>query len=40
MREASKLFDAYRARKPVQPVDFAAFALTKINNVGSHTIPR
>ncbi len=40
MREASSLFDAYCARKPVQPVDFEVFAATKLKNVGAHTVPR
>jgi hypothetical protein len=40
MREASKLFDAYRARGPVQPVNFEVFASTKLKNIGAHTIPR
>lgn len=40
MREASRLFDAYRARKLVQPVGFEVFATTKLKNVGAHTMPR
>jgi hypothetical protein len=40
MREASKLFEAYRQRKTVQPDGFETFVLTKLKNVGSHTIPR
>jgi hypothetical protein len=40
MREASSLFDAYRSRKPIQPVDFEVFASTKLKNVGAHTVPR
>lgn len=40
MREAMRLFEGYRSRKVVQPIDFATFVATKVKNVGSHTIPR
>ena len=40
MREAANLFEAYRSRKTVQPVEFTEFLSTKLKNVGSHTIPR
>jgi len=40
MREASRLFEAYKARGPVAPVDFATFIHEKMKNVGAHTLPR
>lgn len=40
MREAARLFDAYKARGPVNPVDFVTFVTEKMKNVGAHTIPR
>ncbi|RYE50656.1 MAG: hypothetical protein EOP21_03320 [Hyphomicrobiales bacterium] len=40
MRQASNLFDAYLARKPIEAVDFPIFIADKLKNVGSHSIPR
>ena len=40
MREASKLFESYLSRKPVQPLAFPAFLASKLRNVGAHSVPR
>ena len=39
MREASKLYEAYTGRGPVQPLPFPAWASTKLRNIGSHSLP-
>lgn len=40
MKQAHRLFGAYRARKPLTPVGFEAFIANKLKNLGTHTVPR
>jgi hypothetical protein len=40
MREARSLYGQYSTRGHLNPISFADFAMTKIKNVGSHSIPR
>ncbi|WP_202090489.1 terminase large subunit domain-containing protein [Sphingomonas aliaeris] len=40
MREASRLFDDYVDRRPVDALAFPAFLANKLKNIGAHSIPR
>lgn len=40
MRAARGLYDSYRSRGHLTPLPFPMFALTKVKNIGAHTLPR
>ncbi len=40
MKEAGRLYQAYLARRPLQPVPIEAFIANKLKNVGTHSVPR
>lgn len=40
MREVHRLYEAYRSRKSLSPLNFETFVMEKVKNVGAHTMPR
>ena len=40
MREVHRLYEGYRSRKTVSPLNFETFVMEKVKNVGAHTMPR
>lgn len=40
MREVHRLYEGYRSRKSVSPLNFETFVMEKVKNVGAHTMPR